>query len=102
MFQLEGHLTRDFMERVWGSLDFISYTGGQPTIDGVKGEKLSNYGAGATLGYQLNDNLQLTAAYVSSFNDSGAEDLKMDTFRVSLVFGWHPLIEGMKRLKGHE
>jgi len=102
MFQLEGHLTRDFMERVWGSLDFISYTGGQATIGGVEGEKLSNYGAGATLGYQLNDNIQLTAAYVSSFNDSAAEDLKMDTFRVSLVFAWHPLIEGMKRLKGHE
>jgi putative transcriptional regulator len=23
-----------------------------------------------------------------------------DKFMVSLVFGWHPLIEGMKRLKG--
>jgi hypothetical protein len=102
MFQLEGHLTRDFMERVWGSLDFVSYTGGQATIDGVEGEKLSNFGAGATLGYHLNDNIQLTGAYVSSFNDSGPDDLKMDTFRVSLVFAWHPLIEGMKRLKSNE
>jgi hypothetical protein len=25
MYHLEGHLTRDFMERLWGSLDVISY-----------------------------------------------------------------------------
>jgi len=24
----------------------------------------------------------------------------MDVFQVSLVYGWHSLIEGMKRLKG--
>ena len=102
MLQLEAHVTRDFMERMWGSFDFISYTGGQATIGTVEGEKLSNYGAGATLGYQINDNMQLTGAYVSSFNDSGPDDLKMDTFRVSLVFAWHPLIEGMKRLKGKD
>jgi hypothetical protein len=102
MFQMEAHLTRDFMERAWGSLDFISHTGGQATLAGVEGEKLSNYGAGATFGYELNDNIQLRASYVSSFNDGGPEELKMDSFRVNLIFAWHPLIEGMKRLKGHE
>ena len=38
MYQLEGHITRDFMERVWGSLDVISYSGGKATIDGVEGD----------------------------------------------------------------
>jgi hypothetical protein len=42
MYQVEGHLTRDFMARMWGSLDFIWYTGGQATIDGVEGEKMNN------------------------------------------------------------
>ena len=28
------------------------------------------------------------------------EDLKMDGFRVTLLYGWHPLVEGMRRLKG--
>lgn len=99
MYQVEGHLTRDFMERFWGSLDFIWYTGGQATIDGVEGEKMNNSGIGGTLGYHVNDNMQLTVGYVSSINDKAAEDLKMDTFRVTLIYGWHKLIEGMHRLK---
>lgn len=102
MYQVEGHLTRDFMERMWGSLDFIWYTGGQATIDGIEGEKMNNSGIGGTLGYHVNDNMQLTVAYVSSINDKAAEDLKMDTFRVTLIYGWHNLIEGMHRLKGNE
>ena len=88
------------MERMWGSLDFIWYTGGQATIDGIEGDKMSNSGIGGTLGYHVNDNMQLTIAYVSSINDKAAEDLKMDTFRVTLIYGWHNLIEGMHRLKG--
>jgi hypothetical protein len=102
MYQVEGHLTRDFMERMWGSLDFIWYSGGQATIDGVEGEAMNNSGIGGTLGYHVNDNMQLTVGYVSSINDKAAEDLKMDTFRVTLIYGWHKLIEGMHRLKGAE
>ena len=26
-------------------------------------------------------------------------DLRMDVFMISLVYGWHPLVEGSKRLK---
>ena len=102
MYQVEGHLTRDFMARMWGSLDFVWYSGGQATIDGVEGEAMNNSGIGGTLGYHVNDNMQLTIAYVSSINDKAAEDLKMDTFRVTLIYGWHNLIEGMHRLKGAE
>jgi hypothetical protein len=100
MYQLEAHLTRDFMERVWGSLDVISYTGGKATVDGVEGSALNNLGVGATLGYQVNDNMQLNISYSSTVNDSKPEDLKMDGFRVTLLYGWHPLVEGMRRLKG--
>jgi hypothetical protein len=35
-------------------------------------------------------------------HDRAPGDLKMDGFMVSLVYGWHPIIEGMKRLKGGE
>jgi len=102
MYQVEGHLTRDFMERMWGSLDFVWYSGGQATIDTVQGEALNNIGIGGTLGYQINDNMQLNLSYVSSINDSADEDMKMDSFRVTLIYGWHKLIEGMHRLKGNE
>ena len=102
MLQLEGHITRDFMERLWGSLDVISYSGGKATIDTVEGDNLNNLGIGGTLGYHINDNLQLTVSYSSTINDKNSEDLKMDGFRITLVYGWHRLIEGMRRLEGSE
>jgi hypothetical protein len=90
------------MERFWGSVDYNLYTGGKATIDGQGGDASSRMGIGGTLSYHVNDNMQLTVAYVSSINDKEAEDLKMDTFRVTLIYGWHNLIEGMHRLKGAE
>jgi Putative MetA-pathway of phenol degradation len=98
MFQLDAHLTRDFTEHFWGSLDGAWYTGGQPSIDGVSGEKLSNLGLGFTLGYNVNDNLNLTFSYKATVGDDDPEDLRMDMFMVSLVYGWHPLLEGARRL----
>jgi hypothetical protein len=102
MYQLEGHLTRDFMERIWGSFDVTSFTGGKSTIDQVEGKSLNNFGVGGTLGYQVNENMQLTASYSSTVNDNDSEDLKMDSFRINLIYGWHSLVEGMRRLKGNE
>jgi hypothetical protein len=99
MFQLDAHLTRDFTERVWGSLDGVWYSHGKSSINGESGEKLENLGFGFTLGYQINDNLNLTFGYKSTVNDDAPEDLQMDNFMVSLVFGWHPLLEGSRRLK---
>jgi len=102
MYQIEAHLTRDFMERVWGALNVVSYSGGKATVDGVEGSSLNNLGVGGTLGYVINDNMQLNISYTSTINDSAAEDLKMDGFRVTLIFGWHEMIEGMHRLKSNE
>ncbi len=65
----------------------------------MDGKKLNNVGVGLTLGYTLNENLNLTVGYKSTINDSAPTDLRMDGFMVSLVFGWHPLIEGSRRLK---
>lgn len=97
-FQLETHLTRDFHQHLWGSVDLNWVSGGQPSIDGVKGEDLDMLGLGFTLGYHINENIQLTAGYMATINDSAPTDLRMDGFKLSLVFGWHPLVEGMKRL----
>jgi Putative MetA-pathway of phenol degradation len=100
MFQLDAHLTRDFTEHFWGSFDTVWYTGGKATISGVTGEALNNFGLGFTLGYTINDNMGLTVGYKSTIKDLDPEDLRMDNFTVSLVYGWHSLIEGAKRLKG--
>jgi hypothetical protein len=99
MFQLDAHLTRDITERFWGSLDGAWYNGGKATINGVPGEKLNNLGVGLTLGYQINDNLNLTLGYKSTVNDHASKDLRMDSFMFTFVYGWHPLLEGARRLK---
>jgi hypothetical protein len=100
MFQIDAHLTRDLTEHFWASLDGAWFTGGKASINGVSGKSLNNLGLGLTLGYGINDNLNLTAGYKSTLNDTAPDDLRMDMFMVSIVFGWHPLIEGSKRLQG--
>jgi hypothetical protein len=102
MFQVDAHVTRDFTESFWGSLDAAWFTGGQASINGVEGERLNNLGFGLTLGYKINDNLNLTVGYKSTVNDNAPEDLRMNSFMVSFVYGWHPLVEGMQRLKGEK
>jgi hypothetical protein len=102
MYQIEGHLTRDFTEGLWGSFDVISVSGGKATVDGVEGNSLSNVGMGATLGYHINENMQMVISYNSTMNDNDSQDLKMDGFRVTFIYGWHKLIEGMRRLNSGE
>ena len=99
-YQLEAHLTRDFHQDLWGSFDMNWVKGAESTIDGVEGDEIDMVGLGFTLGYHINSNIQFTAGYMSSIDDSDPGDLSMDIFRLSLVFGWHPLVEGMKRLEG--
>ena len=100
LFQLEGHLTHNFAKGFWGSLDVAWYTGGKATIDDVPGSALNNAGLSFTAGYQINDNAQLTVGYGSTLGDNAPSDLRLSQFRVTLVYGWHPLVEGVKRLGG--
>jgi hypothetical protein len=102
MFQVEAHLTRDFTEHFWGSLDSTYVAGGKSTVNGVGGDSLNNLGVGLTLGYQITDNLSLTAGYMATVNDSDPGDLQIDGFRLSLTYGWHKIVEGQKRLKSAE
>jgi hypothetical protein len=97
LFELEGHLTRDFTESFWGSLDTVWYYGAEATIASVSAQNLNDLGVGFTLGYQVTGNLMLTAGYTANvFQRSEALDLGV--FRFNLVFGWHRLLEGIKRL----
>jgi len=100
LFQLEGHLTHNFTKSFWGSLDVAWYTGGKATIDDVPGTKLNNAGLSFTAGYMINDNTQLTVGYGATLGDNNPEDLRLSQFRVTLIYGWHSLVEGVKRLGG--
>lgn len=98
MYQVEAHLTRDLTEHLWTSLDGVYIGGGKSTSDGMSGESMSQVGVGFTLGYPISESLQLTTAYKATVNDSDPGDLKEDGFFLSLVYGWHKVIEGMGRL----
>ncbi len=99
MVQFDAHLTRDLYERAWASLDAYSLSGGKASIDGVPGKKLDNRSLGLTLGFQINDNMNLSFSYKSSINDSAPDALRMDMFMITLIAGWHPILEGSRRLK---
>jgi len=98
MYGLESHLTKDFTEHFWGALDLVVTDGGKSSIDGVSGSSVESTAFGYTLGYQLNENMQLTFAYMTTIGDSDPGDIQMDGLLISLMYGWHPLIEGMGRL----
>lgn len=99
LFQLEAHLTHDFTRTFWGSLDAVWYYGGESTVAGLAGEELNDLGVGFTLGYQINDNLMLTAGYTATMDD-GPGDLDLGALRINLIYGWHQLLEGIDRLEG--
>ena len=102
IFQLDAHFSRELTHNFWASLDGVWYNGGQATVDTTQGTKLNNIGLGITLGYQINENINLTFGYKSTINDDAPDALRMDGFMVTFVYGWHPLIEGVKRLKDNE
>ena len=99
LFQLDAHVSRDLTNNFWVSLDGAWYNGGKATVDTSQGTNINNIGLGFTLGYQINDNLNLTFGYKSTINDNAQDAVRMDGFMATLVYGWHPLNEGMKRIK---
>jgi hypothetical protein len=98
LFELEAHLTRDFTDKVWGSLDAVYFLGGDSMIGNLPSTDLNDLAVGFTLGYQIEDSMMLTAGYTVTTED-GAGAMDLGVFRVSLVTGWHKLLEGMKRLQ---
>jgi hypothetical protein len=102
-FELEAHLTRNFTPKLWGSVDATYTSSGDATIDDTTTSGSDMTLVGFTLGYQLNDSMQLTIGYKSTLNnDAGSSDLQMSTFMISITAGWHRLLEGASRLSNGE
>ena len=100
-FELEAHLTRNFTSKFWSSLDATYSSSGDATIDSMTTSGSDMTLVGFTLGYQLNDSMQLTFGYKSTLNnDTASNDLHMSVFMISFTTGWHRLIEGANRLGG--
>jgi len=106
-FELEAHLTRNFTSKFWGSFDATYTTSGDTTITSTVASMTESGSdmtlAGFTLGYQINDSMQLTIGYKSTLNnDTASNDLRMSVFMITFTTGWHPLLEGVGRLSGGE
>jgi hypothetical protein len=101
LWQLEAHLTHDFTDKFYGSLDVLYRGGYQSEIDGrAVGSELGIGNVGFTLNYQVSDNAAIRAGYSSDvFGDS---DLDTSMFRIGFVFGWNKTMENAKKLQsGH-
>lgn len=104
LLQLEGHITRDLTEAFWVSADVLWVAGGKSTLDGpasnfLSGKDLDRLAIGPTLAFQLTDSFTLAASYSATINDTSSSKFSGNEFRLALTYGWHPLVEGMKRLK---
>jgi hypothetical protein len=55
IYSVQGHLIYSFSHGIWAAMDATFYTGGQTTVDGVKGNnRLENTRLGATLALPVN------------------------------------------------
>jgi hypothetical protein len=82
-----------------GVLRRLVFKGSKAEIDGVESETLTNTGVGFTFGFQVTDSLAINTSYFSTVADSEPSDLRGDEFRIMFTYGWHKLLEGVKRLK---
>ena len=97
LYQVEGHVTRDFAAKFWGSFDLVYRHGALSEINGIKGEeKLDLLSAGFTLDYAVTDNVGLRVSYHSVV--AGDSNIDGDMFRIAVNFGWHALVENVGKL----
>lgn len=100
-YAVEIHLTRDFTRRAFISLDY-SYLrlGGSTYMDNASGATVQSSGAttahlaGATLGYEVNDNLRLFVTHMQTASeDMGSFELSGEVLKVMLSYSWHAVLE---------
>ena len=100
MFQLDAHLTRDFTEHFWGSLDarLVHAAARRPSM-ASPGRSSTTSASGSRSATRSTTTWASPSATSRPSTTARPGDLRMDGFMVSLVYGWHPLIEGSRRLK---
>jgi len=104
MLQFEVHATRDLTESFWVSADLLWLHGAGSDLDGrlsnvVSDKNLDRLAIGPTLSFQLTEGFILGASYMATVNDSGSNKFNGSEFRLALTYGWHSLVEGMKRIE---
>ncbi len=87
LFSLENHLSHDFTDKLFASLDMRYQYGGELKADGVKQDNQINVlGGGATVGYQIIPPLALHLSYGNVFNNPSNVEAEM--FKVTIQFSY--------------
>lgn len=86
IFGLEGHITRNFGNTVWGALDAYYDVGGERSADGVAaGDAKENFALGATLGLTPSASTALRFSYRELIYSNAAESSGR-TFEITSAF----------------
>ncbi len=101
LWQVEAHLTHDFTRSFFGSLDLFYARGFQSEVNGASvGSELEVGNLGFTFNFNISDNTSLRAGFSS--NVFGDGDLDNSMLRIQFVYGWHRLMENLKKLRGQK
>lgn len=108
LYSLEVHLTRDMTSKAFISFDYTWADGGeQESINNMTGasagvtQGLNAKFLGATLGFQINDNLSLRVSHMQTIDESPDPfELRGSITKVMLIWGWHDVLEPRRRFNG--
>lgn len=106
MVALETHLTRDLTDGAFISPDYTWLDGGERTFNNdaagivvLETGGLNAHLLGATLGFEVNDNLRL---YLTHMQTTSTPDFRFAlqgaATKVTLAWAWHPVLEQIRRL----
>jgi len=94
LFSLENHLSHNFTDKLWASLDLRYQYGGELKADGVKQDNQINaLAGGATIGYQIIPPLAMHLSYGSIFTNPSNVEANM--FKITVQFSY----VNMKKIK---
>ena len=107
VYSVEMHLTRDITKQSYISLDYTWLDGGEETFkdidSGATVRESSGLDAeilGVTLGFQVNDNLNLFLSHAQTLSeDSGSFSLEGSITKISFTWGWHDVLERVRQFK---
>jgi len=95
LFTLENHLSHNFTDKFWASLDLRYQYGGELKADDVKqNNQINALAGGATVGYQIITPLGINVSYGNVFNNPSNVEANM--FKLTVQFSY----VNMKKLKG--
>lgn len=89
LFLLEAHLTRDFSEVFYLSLDYMLQSGGETTLNDIKQDdaQTANF-LGLTMGYQITETLKFDFRYNASLKPRPEKDIDIDLLQFNFTHAW--------------